>query len=108
MKQGVTCWPCTKGGESYVSECPSPSYKASLDESWDVLLKNTPHLRLNTLDFSDLWDDEEPGLDSNEEGDVASEVSESPIGWANTKAPILDFIEGSSEPQDWVQQQQQG
>ncbi|XP_041095508.1 FH1/FH2 domain-containing protein 3-like [Polyodon spathula] len=87
MKQGSTCWPCTKGGESYASGCSSPSYKASLDESWDVLLKSTPHLRLNTLDFSDLWEDEDPGLDSNEDGDVASEVFASPVGWANPTAP---------------------
>uniref|UniRef100_A0A4W5MPV1 FH2 domain-containing protein n=1 Tax=Hucho hucho TaxID=62062 RepID=A0A4W5MPV1_9TELE len=38
-----------------------------LDKSWASFLKSAPRLRLNTLDFSDLWDEEDLGLDSAEE-----------------------------------------
>ncbi|XP_010864234.2 FH1/FH2 domain-containing protein 1 isoform X2 [Esox lucius] len=39
-----------------------------LDQSWSSFLKSTPCLRLNTMDFSDLWDEEDwIGTDSSEE-----------------------------------------
>ncbi|XP_043100841.1 FH1/FH2 domain-containing protein 1 isoform X2 [Puntigrus tetrazona] len=38
-----------------------------LDTSWSSLVKHAPLLRLNTLDFSDLWDDEDLELDSTDE-----------------------------------------
>ncbi|XP_071371379.1 FH1/FH2 domain-containing protein 1 isoform X1 [Centroberyx affinis] len=37
------------------------------DQSWASFPKPAPRLRLNTLDFSDLWDEEDLGLDSAEE-----------------------------------------
>ncbi|CAB1345459.1 unnamed protein product [Coregonus sp. 'balchen'] len=40
---------------------------SGLDKSWASFLKSAPRLRLNTLDFSDLWDEEDLGLDSAEE-----------------------------------------
>nr|XP_046174237.1 FH1/FH2 domain-containing protein 1-like isoform X2 [Oncorhynchus gorbuscha] len=40
---------------------------SGLDKSWVSFLKSAPRLRLNTLDFSDLWDEEDLGLDSAEE-----------------------------------------
>ncbi|XP_064787399.1 FH1/FH2 domain-containing protein 1-like isoform X2 [Oncorhynchus masou masou] len=40
---------------------------SGLDKSWVSFLKSAPRLRLNTLDFSDLWDEEDLGLDSDEE-----------------------------------------
>ncbi|XP_042185424.1 FH1/FH2 domain-containing protein 1 isoform X4 [Oncorhynchus tshawytscha] len=42
---------------------------SGLDKSWVSFLKSAPRLRLNTLDFSDLWDEEDLGLDSAEEDD---------------------------------------
>lgn len=51
-----------------------------IDQSWTSFLKPNPGLRLNTLDFSDLWDEEDLGLEStDEDGQTsASEASEVP------------------------------
>lgn len=51
-----------------------------IDQSWTSFLKPNPALRLNTLDFSDLWDEEDLGLEStDEDGQTsASETSEVP------------------------------
>lgn len=38
-----------------------------LDTTWSSLVKHAPLLRLNALDFSDLWDDEDLELDSIDE-----------------------------------------
>ncbi|KAL0189975.1 hypothetical protein M9458_017074, partial [Cirrhinus mrigala] len=38
-----------------------------LNTSWSSLVKHAPLLRLNALDFSDLWDDEDLELDSTDE-----------------------------------------
>ncbi|KPP61789.1 hypothetical protein Z043_120071, partial [Scleropages formosus] len=38
-----------------------------LDQSWAAITRSTTHLRLNSLDFSDLWDEEDLELDSSED-----------------------------------------
>ncbi|XP_076144930.1 FH1/FH2 domain-containing protein 1 isoform X2 [Alosa pseudoharengus] len=37
------------------------------DQSWPCFITPTPRLRLNTLDFSDLWDDEDLELDTHDD-----------------------------------------
>ncbi|XP_016116033.1 FH1/FH2 domain-containing protein 1-like [Sinocyclocheilus grahami] len=48
-----------------------------LDTSWTSHVRHAPLLRLNALDFSDLWDDEDLELDSAEE--VSSHTSANQI-----------------------------
>ncbi|KAI2663073.1 FH1/FH2 domain-containing protein 3 [Labeo rohita] len=53
-----------------------------LNTSWSSLVKHTPLLRLNALDFSDLWDDEDLELDSTDEDSSqtsANQIAASPI-----------------------------
>ncbi|XP_042566499.1 FH1/FH2 domain-containing protein 1-like [Clupea harengus] len=40
------------------------------DQSWASFIRPAPRLRLNTLDFSDLWDDEDLELDVQEDDTV--------------------------------------
>ncbi|XP_046907689.1 FH1/FH2 domain-containing protein 1 isoform X2 [Hypomesus transpacificus] len=47
-----------------IKDTPLPSV---FDQSWASFLNPAGRLRLNTLDFSDLWDEEDLGLDSTEE-----------------------------------------
>lgn len=42
------------------------------DQSWVSFQKPTSCLRLNTLDFSDLWEEEDLGLDSSEDDGTSS------------------------------------
>ncbi|CAL8327064.1 unnamed protein product [Lota lota] len=44
----------------------SSSSSKSFQDSWSSLPEPSSHLQLNALDFSDLWDDEDLGLDSPE------------------------------------------
>lgn len=46
------------------------------DFSWDTVLKPAARLCLNTLDFSDLWDDEDTG--ENQETQPSSSISTCP------------------------------
>ncbi|XP_058638811.1 FH1/FH2 domain-containing protein 1 isoform X2 [Onychostoma macrolepis] len=49
-------------------EYPMKEAESSLlDTNWSSLVKHAPLLRLNALDFSDLWDDEDLELDSIDE-----------------------------------------
>ncbi len=49
-------------------EYPMKEAESSLlDTTWSSLVKHAPLLRLNALDFSDLWDDEDLELDSIDE-----------------------------------------
>ncbi|KAL1272045.1 hypothetical protein QQF64_031061 [Cirrhinus molitorella] len=53
-----------------------------LDTSWSSLAKHAPLLRLNALDFSDLWDDEDLELDSIDEDSSqtsANQIAASPV-----------------------------
>ncbi|KAJ8261557.1 hypothetical protein GJAV_G00155690 [Gymnothorax javanicus] len=43
------------------------SFLQDLDQSWPSFLNPMSRLRLNTLDFSDLWDEDDVGLDGTEE-----------------------------------------
>ncbi|XP_063042597.1 FH1/FH2 domain-containing protein 1 [Engraulis encrasicolus] len=57
------------------------------DQSWACFTRHlaTPRLRLNTLDFSDLWDDEDIGLDAhNEDSDNAFASTSS---WSDGSLP---------------------
>lgn len=53
-----------------------------LDTSWSSLVKHAPLLRLNALDFSDLWDDEDLELDSTDEDSSqtsANQIAATPV-----------------------------
>lgn len=53
-----------------------------LDTTWSSLVKHAPLLRLNALDFSDLWDDEDLELDSIDEDSsqtLANQIAATPI-----------------------------
>ncbi|XP_016361496.1 FH1/FH2 domain-containing protein 1-like, partial [Sinocyclocheilus anshuiensis] len=53
-----------------------------LDTSWSSVVKHAPLLRLNALDFSDLWDDEDLELDSTDEDSSqtsANQIAATPI-----------------------------
>ncbi|XP_076867928.1 FH1/FH2 domain-containing protein 1 [Brachyhypopomus gauderio] len=46
-----------------------------LNQSWASFKNHTPHLRLNTLDFSDLWDEEDLDLEIDDELSQSSSIS---------------------------------
>ncbi|XP_066517076.1 FH1/FH2 domain-containing protein 1 [Hoplias malabaricus] len=49
-----------------------PPECSPLDQSWTSFLKHAPCLRINTLDFSDLWDEEDLDLDAGEDDSAHS------------------------------------
>ncbi|XP_016300681.1 FH1/FH2 domain-containing protein 1 [Sinocyclocheilus anshuiensis] len=57
-----------------------------LDTSWTSHVRHAPLLRLNALDFSDLWDDEDLELDSTEE--VSSHTSTNQIATSPVAPPL--------------------
>ncbi|KAL0970093.1 hypothetical protein UPYG_G00237060 [Umbra pygmaea] len=61
-----------KGSIKQSDQIHNMSLTLGLDQSWASFLKSTPFLRLNTMDFSDLWDEEDLGLDSAEEDGASS------------------------------------
>ena len=72
-----------------LNDAPWPvslSSKSFLD-SWSSLPEpSSGHLQLNTLDFSDLWDDEDLGLDSPE-ADQTNSTPNGPAGLGQAPPP---------------------
>ncbi|MBN3316843.1 FHOD3 protein, partial [Atractosteus spatula] len=69
----------------------NPAHTPSPDQSWGCHLGHASRLRLNALDFSDLWDEEELELGSTEEeeGPPASDgTDEAREGGVGTQCPL--------------------
>ncbi|XP_059377257.1 FH1/FH2 domain-containing protein 1 [Carassius carassius] len=82
-----------------LQEYPMKESESSLfDTSWSSLVKRAPLLRLNALDFSDLWDDEDLELDSTDEDSSqtsANQTAATPI--APPPPPLAPPLSVASE-----------